>query len=481
MALTVDQWETTMAQESVSNATHPDRQELRRQITQQLGLTIALVGAVAALIVLPGPNFRRELFTAFLLAAAAGWCAQRWCSAHPRWASATLAVGLWASFALALFTLPGTATPYVGGLIVLVHAAIDFRLGLASAGVVSAVLLAWGDGNAALAPIAGAWLTLICQWISSRAQVTALNWVWSSQERANQLLSELRTHRGELARTVEALTEATRRLQRTGYQLQIARLRAEELRDIKTTFAANISHELRTPLNLILGFTETMYYRPEVYGRMRWPVALRRDISHIYQASRQLQDLVNDVLDLSRLDAVQMPITREWVDLREVVAEAEPLLMFSDYEPLQRHTPALVLNRYGRGAAVYMAAGVGEAYTKMETPYLRQVVERLLEHLGVCRPVTVEGLADELSQDLEIMLLQSADGRDRTIVAINHGDTAATATFGLAAGSAPRLGLRELITYDSLPLQRAGGRVSLCGTVPPRDVRLYHVYALDKG
>lgn len=165
----------------------------------------------------------------------------------------------------------------------------------------------------------------------------------------------------------------------------------------------------------------------------------------------------------------------------ELAAGAEPLLMFSDYEPLQRHTPALVLNRYGRGAAVYMAAGVGEAYTKMETPYLRQVVARLLEYLGVCRPVTVEGLADELSQDLEIMLLQSADGRDRTIVAINHGDAAATATFSLAAGSAPRLGLRELITYDSLPLQRAGGRVSLCGTVPPREVRLYHIYALDRG
>ena len=40
-----------MAQESVSNPTHPDRQELRRQITQQLGLTIALVGAVIFLAV----------------------------------------------------------------------------------------------------------------------------------------------------------------------------------------------------------------------------------------------------------------------------------------------------------------------------------------------------------------------------------------------------------------------------------------------
>lgn len=138
-----------MFAKDTTNPTHPDRQELRRQITQQLGLTIALVGAVAALIVLPGPGFRRELFTAFLLAAAAGWCAYRWCSTHPRWASAALAVGLWASFALALFTLPGAATPYVGGLVVLVHAAIDSRLGLASVGVVSALLLAWGDGDVA--------------------------------------------------------------------------------------------------------------------------------------------------------------------------------------------------------------------------------------------------------------------------------------------------------------------------------------------
>jgi CheY-like chemotaxis protein len=87
-------------------------------------------------------------------------------------------------------------------------------------------------------------------------------------------------------------------------------------------FADKISHELRTPLNLILGFSEMMHVTPDVYGDTEWSPTLRRDVHQIYRSSRQLLDLINDVLDLSRIEAVPMPIQRERSDLGEVIREA---------------------------------------------------------------------------------------------------------------------------------------------------------------
>jgi signal transduction histidine kinase/DNA-binding response OmpR family regulator len=139
-------------------------------------------------------------------------------------------------------------------------------------------------------------------------------------------LDELRDRQGQLNRTVNLLTEANRRLERIGNELAIAKARADEARKLKQQFAANISHELRTPLNLILGFTEMMYYRPTVYGSMEWPRTLRQDVHRLYQSSRQLMDLLNDVLDLSRVDAGEMSVHKEWGDLRPVIDEAVALM-----------------------------------------------------------------------------------------------------------------------------------------------------------
>ena len=65
-----------------------------------------------------------------------------------------------------------------------------------------------------------------------------------------------------------------------------------------------------------------MYFSPDVYGDMEWPSTLRRDVRQIYQSSRQLLELVDDVLDLARIDASGMPVRRERSDLGEVLREA---------------------------------------------------------------------------------------------------------------------------------------------------------------
>ena len=135
-------------------------------------------------------------------------------------------------------------------------------------------------------------------------------------------IEQLRDHQGDLNRALKALDEAYVRLQRSNHELRAARREAEDARVIKERFVANVSHELRTPLNVIVGFAELMYLEPESYPGMALTPAFEDDLRQLYRTSRHLQDLVNDVLDLSRIDAAALPMFREWHDLREIVQEA---------------------------------------------------------------------------------------------------------------------------------------------------------------
>jgi signal transduction histidine kinase/CheY-like chemotaxis protein len=166
------------------------------------------------------------------------------------------------------------------------------------------------------------WAAALVSWLSSRNLYTTLLWALHGQQRANELVVRLRERQGELNRTLAALTEASRRLERTNQELAVARERAEEARVLKEHFVANVSHELRTPLNLIVGFSEIMYLEPESYEGVRWTPELQSDIGELYRASCHLQALVSDILDLSRIDAARLPMYRELGDVQAVVAEA---------------------------------------------------------------------------------------------------------------------------------------------------------------
>ncbi|MGQ9681648.1 MAG: ATP-binding response regulator [Anaerolineae bacterium] len=199
---------------------------------------------------------------------------------------------------------------------------------LAGVAALSAGLLApWaGLGKAGLltmaGPVALLWLAALVSWLASHSLYTALRWALDSQQRATDLLIELRRRQGELNRTLDALTEASRRLERSNQELAIARERADEARALKESFVANVSHELRTPLNLIVGFSEIMFLQPESYEGVGWTAELQGDIGQVYRASQHLQSLVNDILDLSRIDAARLPMLRELADLRTVIDDA---------------------------------------------------------------------------------------------------------------------------------------------------------------
>jgi signal transduction histidine kinase len=89
--------------------------------------------------------------------------------------------------------------------------------------------------------------------------------------------------------------------------------------DVKSRFIANMSHELRTPLNAIIGFSEMI--RDQVYG----PLGDQRYVEYsndIYASGQHLLSIINDILDLSKVEAGKMSLNEDAVDLSDVVRRA---------------------------------------------------------------------------------------------------------------------------------------------------------------
>lgn len=104
--------------------------------------------------------------------------------------------------------------------------------------------------------------------------------------------------------------------------LETARAEAEAREAGKTRFLANMSHELRTPLNAVLGFSDIM--RQRLFGPM--PERYAAYVDNIHEAGGHLLELINDVLDVSKIEAERYVLTLERFDARELVSAALALV-----------------------------------------------------------------------------------------------------------------------------------------------------------
>ena len=121
-----------------------------------------------------------------------------------------------------------------------------------------------------------------------------------------------------------------------------ARRRAEAANKAKSRFLATMSHELRTPLNAIMGFSEVM--KGEVLGKM--PNATYRDYAdNIHSSGSHLLNLINEILDLSRIEAGKYELHEEPLQLADIAEDCRRLLQLraknKGLEIIERHTTEL--------------------------------------------------------------------------------------------------------------------------------------------
>ncbi|HEU5194807.1 MAG TPA: ATP-binding protein [Methylomirabilota bacterium] len=122
------------------------------------------------------------------------------------------------------------------------------------------------------------------------------------------------------------MRDATAELVRQNELLRRSHIALEQASALKSQFLANMSHEFRTPLNAILGYTSMLL--KGVSGEMT--AQQRRNLERIDSNSHHLLSIINDILDISRIEAGKMPLTLvEFLlpdMIREVLAEVEPLI-----------------------------------------------------------------------------------------------------------------------------------------------------------
>ncbi|NLR92728.1 hybrid sensor histidine kinase/response regulator [Flammeovirga agarivorans] len=99
-------------------------------------------------------------------------------------------------------------------------------------------------------------------------------------------------------------------------ELEKAKVAAERSNKAKSLFLANISHEIRSPLNAIIGFSNILFRKSEL---QKLPAEFSEQLKYIYFNGEYLSELINNLLDLSRIDAGKMSIYWEEIDLRSLL------------------------------------------------------------------------------------------------------------------------------------------------------------------
>ena len=107
------------------------------------------------------------------------------------------------------------------------------------------------------------------------------------------------------------------KLKRAQEELLSAKLAAEDASSAKSIFLANMSHELRTPLNAIIGYSELLQEQTQESGG----VEVAEDLQRIQSAGKHLLALINDILDLSKIEAGKMGMHLEEFDVAQIIEE----------------------------------------------------------------------------------------------------------------------------------------------------------------
>jgi PAS domain S-box-containing protein len=124
----------------------------------------------------------------------------------------------------------------------------------------------------------------------------------------------------------EIVDRRTKELSESNAQLSIAKEQAESASKAKSTFLANMSHELRTPLNAILGFARLTRELPDITAEQR------KNMDIIMLSGGHLLNLINNVLDMSKIESGRMTLENAPADLYQLIQEMRSLLYVNAQE-----------------------------------------------------------------------------------------------------------------------------------------------------
>jgi len=160
---------------------------------------------------------------------------------------------------------------------------------------------------------------------SLRAEKHAEDEIGQLTDAFNAMLSQIEINNAELHEHRERLevmvAERTRELQETNYELVIKREEAEEANRTKSEFLANMSHEIRTPMNAVFGFSELL-------GQTELSLQQKTYLESIRSGTRGLLTIINDILDVSKLESGKFTVAHEPVDLPTLFRHTE--LIFAE-------------------------------------------------------------------------------------------------------------------------------------------------------
>jgi len=167
-----------------------------------------------------------------------------------------------------------------------------------------------------------AWLFVVRYVIARLLQVTNSMLAVASGQLDAPLPPTTPDELGDMSRALVVFRDNAREIRHAHEEAEAARHQAEAASRTKSAFLANMSHELRTPLNAIIGYSEILREDAQDRGDK----TSEADLVKIETAGKHLLGLINDILDLSKIEAGRMDMHFEDVDLRKLLADVRTIV-----------------------------------------------------------------------------------------------------------------------------------------------------------